>query len=105
MIRHRWLLGFLLYLTLDLSNPFIAGAFNFNPDECVEAYRHRASSSAERIDAFALPVRRPVVRRALPSPSPVRPLAGGRHTVLEWLADASGDTRVFGDPSSLSEDH
>ena len=29
--------AFVFYVALDLSNPFVAGAFNFNPDECVEA--------------------------------------------------------------------
>ena len=105
MTRHRWLFAFLMYLTLDLSNPFVAGAFNFNPDECVEGCRYRTSSSAERTDASALADRVPVVRIALPSPSPVRPPAGGRHSVLEWLADSRGDARAVGDPAPLSEDH
>jgi hypothetical protein len=104
MTRRRLLLAFLLYLTVDLSNPFVAGAFNFNPDECVEGLRHRVSF-AEAIDASALPVRTPVVRLALPSPSPVRPLAGGRHTILEWLVDAREDTRASGDPPAPAEDH
>ncbi len=105
MIRRRLLLAFLLYLTLDLTNPFVAGAFNFNPDECVDALHHRASSSAERTDASALPARGPVVRLALPSPSPARPLAGGRHTILEWLVDSREDTRASGDPPPSAEDH
>jgi len=97
------MLVFLLYLTLDLTNPFVAGAFNFNPDECVEGI-HRVSSPHQRTDAPAALVRVPVVRLELPSPSPVRPLAGGRHTILEWLVDSRGDTRASGDPR-LSEDH
>jgi hypothetical protein len=105
MIGRRLLFTFLLYLTLDLSSPFVAGAFNFNPDECVEGLHHRASSSAERIDASALPARRPVVRLALPSPSPVRPLAGGRHTILAWLADSGEEARASGDPPAPAEDH
>jgi len=104
MARRRMLLAFLLYLTLDLSNPFVAGAFNFNPDECVEGIQ-RTSSSPQRADAPALPVRVPMVRLGLPSPSPARPLAGGRHTVLEWLVDSREDTRASGDPPLPSEDH
>jgi hypothetical protein len=105
MTRRRLLFAFLLYLTLDLSNPFVAGAFNFNPDECVEGLHLRASSAAGRIDASALPARTPVVRLALPSPSPVRPLAGGRHTILEWLVESREDIRASGDPPAPAEDH
>src|SRR5206468_2407251 len=104
MTRRRLMLAFLLYLTLDLTNPFVAGAFNFNPDECVEGI-HRASSFAERTDASAPPARMPVVRLASSPPSPVRPPAGGRYTILEWLVAARDDTRASGDPPPLSEDH
>ena len=105
MNRRRFLIGFLLYLTADLSTPFVAGAFNFNPDECVEGLHHRASSFAERTDASALPARVPVVRLALPLPSPVRPSTGGRYVILEWLVDAREDTRAAADPPPPGEDH
>lgn len=97
------MLAFLMYLTLDFSSPFVAGAFNFNPDECVEGI-HRTSSSHQRADAPALPSRAPVVRLVTSPPSPVRPLAGGRDTVLEWLVDSREDARS-GDPPPPSEDH
>ena len=93
-------LAFVVYVALDLSNPFIAGAFNFNPDECVEGL-HRTASSHQRADAPALPSRAPVVRMVTPSPSLARPLAGGRYTVLEWLVG----TRASGDPPPPAEDH
>jgi hypothetical protein len=104
MNRRRMMLAFLIYVTLDLSSPFVPGAFNFNPDECVEGI-HRVSSPHERADVTALPTRLAVARLVLPSPSPVRPLAGGRHTVLEWLVDSREDARVSGDPPPPSEDH
>jgi hypothetical protein len=104
MGRRRLMLGFLFYLTLDLSNPFVAGAFNFNPDECVEGI-YRASSSHQRADAPALPSRAPVVRMVTSPPSPARPLAGGRYAVLEWLVESREDTRASGDPPPPSEDH
>ena len=37
-------LAFALYVALDLSNPFHPGAFNFDPDECVEAARFQEPS-------------------------------------------------------------
>jgi hypothetical protein len=52
MTRRRLFLGFLFYLTLDLSNPFVAGAFNFNPDECVDGI-HRAGGAHGDLAAVA----------------------------------------------------
>ena len=104
MIRRRMLLGFLLYLTLDLSSPFVAGAFTFDPDSCVEAI-HRASSSAERTDASAVSSRTPVVRLELPSPSSLRPLTGRRHAILDWLVDTRAHARTAADPPMSPDDH
>jgi hypothetical protein len=105
MNRRRLLLAVLTYVTLDLSTPFVPGAFNFDPDDCVDGI-HRASSSAQqRADASALPARSPVVRLVLPSPSPVRPPAGGRQPVLQWLAGAREDARSSSDPPPPGEDH
>jgi len=104
MNRRGLMLGFLFYVTLDLSSPFVPGAFNFNPDECVEGI-HRAASAAQRTDAFALPARTPVVRLDVPPPSLVRPLAGGRYTVVQWLVASREDFRASGDPPPPSEDH
>jgi hypothetical protein len=104
-MTRRLLLGFLLYLTLDLTNPFIAGAFTFDPDGCVDGLHHRASSATERADASVVPARRPVARLAPPSPSPVRPLAGGRHTILEWLVASREDAHAVGDSPAPSDDH
>ena len=98
------MLAFVIYVTLDLSSPFVPGAFNFDPDECVDGI-HRASSPHERADATVLPARSPVARLVLPPPSPVRPPAGGRHAVLEWLVDSREDSRASGDLPAPSEDH
>ena len=104
MNRRRKMLAFVIYITLDLSSPFVPGAFNFNPDECVDGL-HRASSPNQRADASALPARTPVVRLELPPLSPVRPPAGGRHLVLEWLVDGRDNTRASGDAPPPAEDH
>jgi hypothetical protein len=66
---------------------------------------HGTSSQLQRADASAVPARVPVARVELPPPSPVRPLAGGRHAIVEWLVDSRHDTRVAGDPPPPSEDH
>ena len=104
MTRRRMMLAFLMYITLDLSSPFVPGAFNFDPDECVEGI-HRASSPEERADASAPPTRTLMVA-LVPSPrSAARPVARGRHAVLEWLVDSREDARASGDSPPPSEDH
>jgi hypothetical protein len=94
----------LLYVSLDLSSPFVPGAFNFDPDQCVEGL-HRASSPHPRGGAPAQLGRSPVTCLLALPPSPVRTVAAGRHTVLEWLVGSRDDTRAPGDPSPPGEDH
>lgn len=103
MKRRHMMMAFLVYVTLDLSSPFVPGSFNFDPDECVEGCQ-RASSPHE-LAVSAVPSRSPVARLVVPVPSSVRPLAGSRHTVLERLVDSRVDTRGSGDPPPPSEDH
>lgn len=67
--------------------------------------RHEDSSLKERTDVSVVPTRLPVARLVVLAPSPVRPAAGGCHTVLEWLVDSREDTRASGDPPPPSEDH
>src|SRR5262245_51319063 len=101
MTGRSLLLAFLTYLSLDLSTPFVPGAFNFDPDECVDGVR----SPHQRASASARPTRTPMVRLKLPPPSPARPLAGERNVVRDWLVDSREDTRASGDPPPRSEDH
>lgn len=96
-------MAILIYVTLDISSPFVPGSFNFDPDECVEGLQRAASP--HELAVSIVPSRLPVARLVLPAPSPVRPVAGGWHTVLERLVDARVDTRASGDPPPPSEDH
>ena len=104
MTAPRLTLAVLLYVTLDMSSPFVAGAFTFNPDECVEAVRC-TSSASQRADAPVLPARALGVRE-IPAPPFVRLFAWRPSAVLMWLADAGALQRGSGDPPpSSSEDH
>ena len=92
-----------LYVTVDLTNPFIGCAFNFNPEESIDGL----SRSHERL----LPQETPAV---LPTPSgrdhariarlaPTWPftarLRGG------WLAQMRQAHAPNSDPQSSTEDH
>ena len=95
-------IAFVLYVTLDLSNPFVAGAFNFNPDECVEATQRdqRADVVDDRATQTAQPVRQlqaemqRVVARA-PAPTPRS----------DWRSPAPVAHVLSASPPSPTEDH
>jgi hypothetical protein len=104
MIAPRLTLAVLVYVTLDLSSPFVAGAFTFNPDDCVDAV-HRTSLASQRADEPP-PDRAPAVRRD-PVVSPARPLAWRNAANVAWLADSGVSHRASGDPPlrPSSDDH
>ena len=95
-------IAFLFYVTLDLSNPFVAGAFNFNPDECVEATQRdqradavadRATQTAQRVRQQQAETRRVVAR----APAPTRR--------ADWRSPAPVAHAVSASPPSPTEDH
>jgi hypothetical protein len=102
-MKRRMIMALLVYITLDLSSPFVPGSFNFDPDQCVEGI-HRASTPQGLAVATVL-TRLPVLRLVLPAPPSIRPVTGGCHTVLEWLVDSRDSTRASADPPPPSEDH
>jgi hypothetical protein len=85
--RRRLTLCLLLYVCVDLTNPFIPGAFAFDPDGCVDATTvHRdLREQGGGVDPVPAPARRqpPDAERREPVWRPVavaRPLA-------DWLVD------------------
>jgi hypothetical protein len=98
-------LTFLLTIcvTLDLSSPFIAGAFRFNPDESVDG----VFAHSERIRPESGTGRPPVpegVEAGEPRlASPARRLEGYAH--IEWVVDLRQSHAPASRPPSLTEDH
>ena len=96
--------AFLLYVTLDLSNPFHPGAFNFNPEECVEV-AHRQQQQHASIDAVSEAQRQradTTERVVLRAPAPA-PRADWRVPVPVAHAAPAGSSSSS--PSSPTEDH
>ena len=99
----RLVLALALYLTLDLSNPFMPGAFVFDPGESVEISLgdprplkpEAAAAKVPRPSSHALATTPDGPGRAIPLEVPV---------LAEWMADLR---RAHPDTSrpSLSEDH
>jgi hypothetical protein len=92
-----------LYVTLDLSNPFMPGAFTFDPDESVEGVSVHYERGQRQ-------------HGTVPAPLPVRGEAGETRSVAvvrrsevralaEWFVDLRQAHAPASDPRSLTEDH
>lgn len=98
-------LTFLLVVcvTLDLSSPFVAGAFRFNPDESVDG----VSAPSERIHRQPGTAAAPVPAAAEASgtrlASRARRLAGDAH--VAWVVDLRLSHVPAPRPPSPTDDH
>ena len=95
-------LAFLLYLTLDLSSPFVAGAFNFDADECVEAAQRQqradaAADSATHVAQRVVPERMETQRLV-----PRMPVPDSRR---DWRTAVPVAHALVASPPSPTEDH
>lgn len=92
-----------LYLSLDLTNPFIGSAFNFNAEESMEGVSRPHERLLHHVGSAEVPVRPRVeivtLAQALVGRRPeVRPLA-------EWFVDLRQAHGPTCDPQSPTEDH
>ena len=95
MRRRLPLLAFILYVTLDLSNPFVPGAFTFNPDECVESVQFEREREARAADTSRTDLRAAAHERRV-SLRMARPHVP--HVLTEWLVSVR---RAHGPESAL----
>jgi hypothetical protein len=103
----RLILLLTVYVTLDLSSPFIPGAFNFNPDESVDGVHRQRDPRTPRPVIAGAPRVLPVT---LPTSATLsaHAVAGGRresNSVNEWLVDVRRAHAPVPEVSALSEDH
>jgi hypothetical protein len=103
----RLILLLTVYVSLDLSSPFIPGAFNFNPDESVDGVHRQRDPRTPRPLISAAP-------RVLPDPSPpsvtlstsaITRIRYASNAVNEWLVDVRRAHAPVPEVSALSEDH
>jgi hypothetical protein len=92
-----------LYLSLDLTNPFIGCAFNFNAEESMEGVSRQHERLLHQESGVEVPVRPggeigTFARIALVRRPWVRPLA-------EWFVDLRQAHAATSDPQSPTEDH
>jgi hypothetical protein len=108
MSPRTWKLLFLVYVALDLSSPFVPGAFNFDPDDCVDGL-HRLVDG--RAPCRGADVRTPAVAPIQVKPAPVGDRAvrdlrlAPRQAISDWLIDLRRSHPPSRDVGSVSEDH
>jgi hypothetical protein len=97
----RFALLVVVYVGLDLANPLMPGALNFNPDECVEALQRGSdlrapiAAAQNRVDASPAASDLPLVHR--PPRAVPRPMS-------EWWVQEREAHVVAPDPPP-SEEH
>ena len=107
MKARRLTLLILFYVSLDLSSPFVPGAFNFNADESIDGVQRHRETAARRLVTAPTPPVPPA-----PDLDPVKHVAGAvarteraPRTVYERLVDVRRAHAPVPEVSSLSEDH
>lgn len=90
-----------IYVTLDLANPFMPGAFEFDADRSVEATRRQPADPGMRP---ALPeTEAPATSTSPRQVRPERPV--GPPPAVAWLSDLRARHGGPADPPSPSDDH
>ena len=103
-IGKGWLLSLFVatYLCLDFADPFMPGAYEFDPDQSVDG----VSPSSDDARQESLPVAATPPRSGRMAEVP---LANPRHTAIffpiEWAIVLRQAHPPSSDPPSLSEDH
>jgi hypothetical protein len=91
-----------LYVSLDLTNPFIGGAFSFEIEESLDAVSRQHERLHPEAGALALPEPRPP-RGERARHAPVGRLQTRR--LEEWSGQLRQAQASLSDPQSPTEDH
>jgi hypothetical protein len=84
MRARRLILLLGLYVSLDLANPFMPGAFNFSADDSVDGVQLHYEVFRSRLAVISTPpsIRDTAVKRRVITPQPAEPAGVG-----EWFVD------------------
>lgn len=92
-----------IYVTFDLTNPFVGRAFNFNSEESMDGVSHQH----QRLLHPAIPVSRPLPPgrddTGVARPAPTRPFLS--RALGEWFVQLRQAPALHSDPQSPTEDH
>jgi len=98
MRTRRLILVIAVYVGLDLTNPFMPGAFTFDPERSVDGV-HGDRGRPQLVTLATPTVPRVQTDGTPPSPRLPAPAAS------KWLAEARSVHVRVSDPHPLSEDH
>jgi len=92
-----------LYVTADLTNPFVGSAFNFNAEESIDGVARQHERLLHHAAVVPLPMpagedNARITRRAPTQAFPSHPLG-------EWFVHLRQGHAPHSDPQSASEDH
>jgi hypothetical protein len=92
-----------LYVSLDLTNPFVGGAFSFELDESLDAVSRPHERLHPEAGTLAVPEPPRLRRGERVRPAPVGNLPTRR--LDEWLGQLRPAQASLSDPQSATEDH
>jgi hypothetical protein len=102
-MRARLLVVLVLgYVSLDLSSPWVAGAFTFDPDESVEAAFARPRMTASGMPQVATPPSVPTSPPSMPRVAPRSEVVA--RPFVEWVVDLRRAHSVAVEPTRPAED-
>jgi hypothetical protein len=91
------------YVTVDLTNPFIGCAFNFNAEESIDGVSRPHERLLPQTIPGALPTPSGGDRAGIEHPAPARPFTA--RLLGEWLVQMRQAHEPHSDPQSPTEDH
>ena len=91
------------YVTVDLTNPFIGCAFNFNAEESIDGVSRSHERLLPQATPGALPTPSGGDNAGIARPAPARPFTP--RLLRGWLVQMRQAYAPHPDPQSPSEDH
>jgi len=92
-----------VYVTLDLTNPFLGCAFNFNADQSMDGVSHQHERLLHHTTAVGLPTTPGGENGGLARSAPARPFLS--RALGEWFVHLRQAHAPHSDPPSPTEDH
>jgi hypothetical protein len=92
-----------IYVTFDLTNPFVGCAFNFNAEEAIDGVSRQGERALHQPAAVALPRPSGSENTGLARPTPASPFLS--RALLGWSGQLRQGHASHSDPQSPTEDH
>jgi hypothetical protein len=91
------------YVTVDLTNPFVGSAFNFNAEESMDGVPRQHERLLHQAVAVPHPMPSGEDNAGIARPAPTQALSS--RSLGEWFVQLRQAHAPHSDPQSLTEDH